>query len=43
MTQFDPIYIPANPNRRIKPELSPKKEEERNEMKKCHIGNASGR
>jgi hypothetical protein len=34
MAQCDPINIPANPNRRLKPEMSPKTEEERRRMKK---------
>jgi hypothetical protein len=34
MAQCDPINIPANPNRRLKPEMSPKTEEERSRMKK---------
>ena len=34
MGQCDPINIPANPNRRLKPEMSPKTEEERSRMKK---------
>ena len=34
MDQYDPINIPANPNRRLKPEMSPKTEEERYKMKK---------
>lgn len=34
MDQCDPINIPANPNRRLKPEMSPKTEEERHKMKK---------
>ena len=34
MAQCDPINIPANPNRRLKPEMSPKTAEERSRMKK---------
>jgi hypothetical protein len=33
MDQCDPINIPANPNRRLKPEMSPKTEEERHKIK----------
>jgi hypothetical protein len=40
MAQCDPINITANPNRRLKPEMSPKTEEERSKMKKVPYRNA---
>ena len=38
MAQCDPIDIPASPIRRLKPELSPKTEEEQGKMKSAIFG-----